>query len=164
MLSNISQPISNRIFFSDPSQLEMDPEVPLRQSPASALPPVSIAEDQEELNCPSPQPSCRGEYYPLNPDIDRPSPPRQGALRVFENPFEVSDEDSIPLTSEKLSPSHVFESSTLEEELLRQTESSSGMIESRPVFDSSTFVIKKTPSPTNSNHSFGFSGQKVKHQ
>ena len=142
----------------------MDPEAPLRQSPASALPPVSITEEQE-LNCPSPQPSLRGEYFPLNPDSDRPSPPRQGAARVFENPFELSDEDSVPLTSEKLSPSHVFESSTLEEELLQQQQDESrlGTNESRPVFDSSTFVIKKTPSPTNSNHSFGFSGPKVKH-
>jgi hypothetical protein len=74
----------------DPSQMEMDPEAPLRQSPASALPPVSIEEREEERSdCVSPQLSCRGEYVPLNPDIDRPSPPRQGAARVFENPFEL---------------------------------------------------------------------------
>ena len=70
--------------------MEMDPEAPLRQSPASALPPVSIEEREEERSgCVSPQLSFRGEYVPLNPDIDRPSPPRQGAARVFENPFEL---------------------------------------------------------------------------
>jgi hypothetical protein len=77
----------------DPTDLEMDPAAPLRQSPASALPPVAI-EDQER-DCETPPAGCRGEYEPLNPDIDRPSPPRQGSSRIFENPFEVSDEVSM---------------------------------------------------------------------
>jgi hypothetical protein len=67
---------------------------------------------------------------------------------------------------EKLSPSHVFESSTLEEELLSQQQlrevgPESDLAEPRMVFDSRTFVIKKTPSPTNSAQFFGFTGMKV---
>ena len=100
----------------------------------------------------------RGEYFPLNPDIDRPSPPRQGAARIFENPFDVNDEDAVPVNPDKLSPSHIFESSSLEEELLQKSRLEN---ETRPVFDSRTFVIKKTPSPTNASQNFVFPGSKV---
>ena len=158
-----SEDLSPLELLPDPTDLDMDPVAPLRQSPASALPPGAI-EDQEP-GCVSPTASFRGEYEPLNPDIDRPSPPRQGSSRIFENPFEVTDEEAHPVTPENLSPSHVFESTTLEEELLLQQQQQGHQFESgpeqipvepRPVFDSRTFVIKKTPSPTNSNQIFGF--------
>lgn len=115
-------------------------------------------EDLDDLDTESLKAVCfLGDYVPLNPDIDRPSPPRQGSSRIFENPFELNDEETHPVTPEKLSPSHVFESSTFEEELLRQSET----VDAKPVFDSRTFVVKKTPSPTNSTHSSGFPGMKV---
>ncbi len=50
--------------------------------------------------------------FPLNPDLEKPSPPRAGAPRIFSNPFEISDEESAPLSPEDdLSPVHVFETS-----------------------------------------------------
>ena len=80
-----------------------DPECPglgLRQSPASGLPPYSEESPGER----------RGEYVPLNPDINKANPPRLGASRLFSDPFNVSDEEAPPLRSELLSPSHVFTS------------------------------------------------------
>jgi hypothetical protein len=148
---------------------------PLRQSPASALPPMldSAAEQQiksskiievtvvkEELKeaaaaSMNKEEQERGEYEPLNPDIDRPSPPRTGASRLFENPFEISDEDSAPVEPEKLSPSHVFESTSLEATLLQlddQAAAAAGLDDhQRPLskLDSRTFVIKR-PSASSS--------------
>jgi len=40
----------------------------------------------------------------MNPDINRPSPPRQGSAKMFENPFELGDDEANPVTLEKLSP------------------------------------------------------------
>ena len=60
----------------------------------------------------------------LNPDIHRPSPPRTGASRLFENPFDLTDEDSAPVeVPQKLSPSHVFESTTFLQEPLIESHS-----------------------------------------
>ena len=86
-----------------------------RQSPASALPPVAEAE----------RPTHLGEYVPMNPDIDRPSPPSNGGTAK-----------RFPLGSpeDPLSPSHVFESTSLEQSLLAKE------------FDSSTFVVKRSAS------------------
>ena len=110
------------------------------------------------------------DYEALNPDIDRPSPPRAGAARLFENPFDLTDEDSVPVEPKKLSPSHVFESTSLEDSLLLleaekvtvdavsplsesgRTASSltaaSSSLKRRP-FDTRTFVIRRT-SPASS--------------
>merc|ERR1712024_360271 len=90
---------------------------PLRQSPASSLPPVltDLKEDTASLR--------EVDYESMNPDIDRPSPPRAGASRLFENPFDLTDEDSAPVeVPQKLSPSHVFESTTFLEEPLIEAE------------------------------------------
>ena len=79
----------------------------LRQSPASGLPPEpeDLIITTEQVRRP------RGEYIPLNPDIDKPSPPRQGAQKLFPiNPFEVTDDEAPPIPEEKLSPSHIFNS------------------------------------------------------
>jgi len=68
---------------------------PLRQSPASSIPPVLI-DYQDDTS------SFREiDYESLNPDIDRPSPPRAGASRLFENPFDLTDEDSAPVEPKK---------------------------------------------------------------
>ena len=107
------------------------------------------------------------DYEALNPDIDRPSPPRAGAARLFENPFDLTDEDSVPVEPKKLSPSHVFESTSLEDSLLlleaeKVTDAVSPLSESgrassltassslkRRPFDTRTFVIRRT-SPASS--------------
>ena len=79
----------------------------------------------------------------LNPDIHRPSPPRTGASRLFENPFDLTDEDSAPVeVPQKLSPSHVFESTTFLEEPLIEAEQVAAF-SLRPL-DSRTFVIKRS--------------------
>ena len=58
----------------------------------------------------------RGEYIPLNPDIDKAHPPRWPAAaaatsdRWIADPFNVSDEEAPPVTEEHLSPSHIFAS------------------------------------------------------
>ena len=96
----------------------------------------------------------------MNPDIDRPSPPRAGASRLFENPFDLTDEDSAPVEPKKLSPSHVFESTSLEDSLLlmgaekeaadasplseRAASLASSSLQRRP-FDTRTFVIRRSP-------------------
>ena len=97
----------------------------------------------------------------MNPDIDRPSPPRAGASRLFENPFDLTDEDSAPVEPKKLSPSHVFESTSLEDSLLLleaenvtvasplseravSLASRSSSLQRRP-FDTRTFVIRRSP-------------------
>ena len=83
----------------------------LRQSPASALPPYH--EDVRETTyviTPEHIKKPRGEYIPLNPDINKPNPPRKGASKIFSDPFNVSDAEAPPVTSELLSPSHVFSS------------------------------------------------------
>ena len=79
----------------------VEPELRLRQSPASGLPPYSEERDEAET---------RGEYVSLNPDINKANPPRLGAARVFSDPFNVSDDLAPPVRSELLSPSHVFTS------------------------------------------------------
>jgi hypothetical protein len=135
---------------------------PLRQSPASSIPPVlpDLKEDTISLR--------EMDYEALNPDIDRPSPPRAGAARLFENPFDLTDEDSVPVEPKKLSPSHVFESTSLEDSLLlleaeKVTDAVSPLSESgrassltaassslkRRPFDTRTFVIRRT-SPASS--------------
>ena len=106
------------------------------------------------------------DYEALNPDIDRPSPPRAGAARLFENPFDLTDEDSVPVEPKKLSPSHVFESTSLEDSLLlleaekvtdavsplseraASSLTASSSLKRRP-FDTRTFVIRRT-SPASS--------------
>ena len=97
----------------------------------------------------------------MNPDIDRPSPPRAGASRLFENPFDLTDEDSAPVEPKKLSPSHVFESTSLEDSLLLleaenvtvasplseravSMASATSSLQRRP-FDTRTFVIRRSP-------------------
>ncbi len=57
----------------------------------------------------------RGEYIPLNPDIDKAHPPRWAAAaaagdrhRWIRDPFNVSDEEAPPVPAESLSPSHIF--------------------------------------------------------
>jgi hypothetical protein len=62
----------------------------------------------------------RGEYIPLNPDIDKAHPPRWPAIstaaassdqqRWVADPFNVSDEEAPPVPAEQLSPSHIFAS------------------------------------------------------
>ena len=88
------------------------------------------------------------DYESLNPDIDRPSPPRAGASRLFENPFDLTDEDSAPVEPKKLSPSHVFESTSLEQVLIEAAEmasqTSSYSAPSMRPLDSRTFVIKRS--------------------
>jgi len=88
-----------------------------RQSPASALPPQSPTHNffitPQHIQAPL------GEYISLNPDINKPSPPRLGGLHfeneddtklkmILSNPFEVTDDVAPPVTAEKLSPSHIF--------------------------------------------------------
>ena len=79
----------------------------LRQSPASGLPPT----DQGTTYVISPEHiQHRGEYIALNPDINKATPPRKGASKMFSDPFNVSDTEAPPVTSELLSPSHIFSS------------------------------------------------------
>jgi hypothetical protein len=60
----------------------------------------------------------RGEYIPLNPDIDKAHPPRWPAISAaaasephwVADPFNVSDEEAPPVPAEELSPSHIFAS------------------------------------------------------
>lgn len=88
-----------------------------RQSPASALPPQSPSHSffitPQHIQAPL------GEYISLNPDINKPSPPRLGGLHfenddetklemILSNPFEVTDDVAPPVMAEKLSPSHIF--------------------------------------------------------
>lgn len=80
----------------------------LRQSPASALPPYPA--DETYIITPEHIRKPRGEYIPLNPDINKPNPPRIGASKVFSDPFNVSDDDAPPVPRELLSPSHIFSS------------------------------------------------------
>ena len=87
--------------------LHLDQQEPeLRQSPASGLPPYS----QEATEVSSPSSVTRGEYVTLNPDINKATPPRKGARRMFSDPFNVSDCEAPPVSSDLLSPSHVFTS------------------------------------------------------
>ncbi len=107
---------------------------------------------------PDPEPEVEQEEEELNPDLERPSPPRQGAPRLFDNPFEISDQDSVPLEPEKtLSPSGVFESTSLEQSLLN--------IRDRDINPNAenekTFVLKKSPSSTSSRGSSTASTSKV---
>jgi transmembrane protein 132 len=93
----------------EPPPYDYEHEQPLlRQSPASALPPYPAHENYiitpEHIRKP------RGEYIPLNPDINKPNPPRLGASKVFSDPFNVSDDDAPPVPRELLSPSHIFSS------------------------------------------------------
>merc|ERR1712088_1178106 len=83
------------------------------------MPPIEVNEKiKNEPEILEPKPEVVPEQEWLNPDIDRPSPPRAGASRLFENPFDLTDEDSAPVEPKKLSPSHVFESTSLEDSLL----------------------------------------------
>jgi len=92
--------------------MEQQPE--LRQSPASALPPYEDDSDSQNettyVITPEHIKKPRGEYIPLNPDINKPNPPRIGASKMFSDPFNVSDDDAPPVTRELLSPSHIFSS------------------------------------------------------
>ncbi len=89
------------------------------------------------------------EEEPLNPDIDRPSPPRAGAPRLFENPFDLTDEDSKPVEPEKqLSPSHVFESTSLEQSLLQIQTSEGSSLDGQG--STGNFVIRKSSSSSSS--------------
>jgi hypothetical protein len=109
-----------------------------KQSPASGLPPQSPpppATANLPVRSPPPplqqqQPVAspllitpehirqpRGEYIPLNPDIDKAHPPRWAAAaaagdrhRWIRDPFNVSDEEAPPVPAESLSPSHIFAS------------------------------------------------------
>jgi hypothetical protein len=142
--------------------------LPVRQSPASALPPFNLEYKEtdnlihQEVKSNHGDSTPLGEYIPLNPDIDKPSPPRLGKnqengntdkQKMFcANPFELSDEETCPVEPEKkLSPSHVFESTTLEQSLLLgdiqtlQNEDGKNNNEKKKnsLFDSNTFVIRK---------------------
>ena len=160
----------------DPTTALMTP--PLRQSPASALPPLSGPDDFITKSPMDTLPRRRtpqgeeireeiinevieeevDEDYPLNPDLERPSPPRTGAPRLFENPFDLTDEESNPIKpEEKLSPNHIFESDF--EDLGPHSRRSStqstpagsltrGLRLNSPPIDSSTFVRSKSLSPT----------------
>jgi len=93
----------------------------LRQSPASALPPYEDQDEAEMTYVASPdhgqdQRSGHREYIPLNPDINKATPPRKGASRVFSDPFNVSDCEAPPVSSDLLSPSHFFTSQEEETE------------------------------------------------
>ncbi len=107
-----------------------------KQSPASGLPPQSPPPATANLPVRSPPPlqqqkpaaapllitpehirQPRGEYIPLNPDIDKAHPPRWAAAaaagdrhRWIRDPFNVSDEEAPPVPAESLSPSHIFAS------------------------------------------------------
>ena len=146
----------------DPSTLELlSPSSPIRQSPASALPPMAENEEEPTERAPLAQEyiddPCENEggadyeddedYMPVNPDIDRPSPPRHGAPRLFENPFDLTDEDSVPVQPEKLSPNHVFETSNLEEMLLKDGPVVEGEKVLSPRVNTATFVRQKSYSP-----------------
>ena len=85
----------------------------LRQSPASALPPYPETTPEDLIITPEHMRKPRGEYIPLNPDINKPSPPRLGARKVFSDPFNITDSDAPPVSADQLSPSHIF--SSLEE-------------------------------------------------
>merc|ERR550539_811253 len=145
---------------------DISPSTPsIRQSPASALPPFEIDSVETNASIPEDQDIDNAEDgnqmdeddIPLNPDIDKPSPPRLGKCKenrsedeaLCRNPFELSDEETFPVEPEKkLSPSHVFESTTLEQSLLlgedRNSEpSKTPDIEKKTSFDSGTFVIRK---------------------
>ena len=136
-------------YLPDPSSMD-SLRAPLRQSPASALPPVLVeaARACETVEVPEAKPEAENiiheKYEYLNPDIHRPSPPRAGAPRLFENPFELTDEDSAPVEPQELSPSHVFESTSLEDSLLLlEAKAATPMSEKRPL-DTRTFVIRRS--------------------
>lgn len=82
----------------------------LRQSPASALPPYPETTPEDLIITPEHMRKPRGEYIPLNPDINKPSPPRLGARKVFSDPFNITDSDAPPVSADQLSPSHIFSS------------------------------------------------------
>ena len=142
----------------DPSEFEDDggKAPPLRQSPASALPPMSVEDQEVIFGNPSEvtKEGCGEEYLPINPDIERPSPPRMGTLernrKSQKHPFELSDAESQPVDLEKtLSPSHVFEATSLEQSLLLEgNEGSPGSGKSD--FDSGTFVVRRSSSSLSS--------------
>ena len=139
-------------YLPDPSSMD-SLRAPLRQSPASALPPVLVESTHEAVEAvteatnetEAEHKSVKQENFEyLNPDIHRPSPPRAGAPRLFENPFELTDEDSAPVEPQKLSPSHVFESTSLEDSLLLlEAKAATPMSEKRPL-DTRTFVIRRS--------------------
>ncbi len=80
------------------------PPPPLQQQQPAAAP---LLITPEHIRQP------RGEYIPLNPDIDKAHPPRWAAAagdrhRWIRDPFNVSDEEAPPVPAESLSPSHIF--------------------------------------------------------
>ena len=150
-------PVGYPVFTDDDLQPspEIDPQdlgAPLKQSPASALPPLLPEMDAETKSI------REDDYEPINPDIHRPSPPRAGAARLFENPFELTDEDSAPVEPKKLTPSHIFESASLEESLLLMEAAEKAVVGRSPAsyseqdftsamvrsFDPRTFVIRRS--------------------
>ena len=90
----------------------------LRQSPASALPPYPGELECQPGQLPSPRliitpehlAQPRGEYIPLNPDINKRSLPRNGKRKVVSDPFNVTDTEAPPVATDQLSPSHIFSS------------------------------------------------------
>ena len=106
---------------SPPGSAVTGSPVQLRQSPASALPPLEHEHHPETYDSPLQQmessavefeQSEEDDEFLQNPALDLPSPPRLGAPlpRVFPNPFEVCDDESRPIEPEKtLSPNHIFE-------------------------------------------------------
>jgi hypothetical protein len=158
--------LPNPLEHENPNESEFCPPAPpVRQSPASSLPPFELEFKEtdslinQEIKSGGNTPL--GDYISLNPDIDKPSPPRLGIskeegkteddTKIFcNNPFELSDEETCPVEPEKkLSPSHVFESTTLEQSLLLGEDSPNlgsinGMGEiKKSLFNSNTFVIKR---------------------
>ena len=95
-----------------PLEFQQQQQQELRQSPASALPPYeeNLKKETTYVITPEHIRKPRGEYIPLNPDINKANPPRKGASKIFSDPFNVSDAEAPPVTSELLSPSHVFSS------------------------------------------------------
>ena len=74
-----------------------------RQSPASALPPLAPPNHRQAPWSPS------REYVPINPDINRRTPPRFGSLRRVKDPFDLPYSESPAVPAELLSPNHVFQ-------------------------------------------------------
>lgn len=101
----------------NPSDFGMgSPPEKVRQSPASALPPMTDTEEQGNDAIVSIE-EDEDEEMPVNPALDLPSPPRLGApTRLFENPFDLADDESRPIEPEKkLSPNHIFQSASGED-------------------------------------------------
>ena len=73
-----------------------------RQSPASALPPLATPTRNTQW-------SPSREYVPINPEINRRTPPRYGSLKRVKDPFNLPFSESPAVPAQQLSPNHVFQ-------------------------------------------------------